>query len=116
MGNNQDRRKLQVHQLRANNSPQVVAGLRLLTLSQGYPYLKDLMEAVADQHGGDLPQNDEDRERIYEAAIIRKAFKKVTNLIENLPNIVDDAAGPEDLLAKITEAQSSDLQKVVENG
>lgn len=107
--------KVKVHHLQAPNSPKIVAALRGLTLSVGYPYLKDLMEAVADIHGGDLPESDEDRERIYEAAIIRKAFKKVFNLIENLPNIVDDAAGPQDLLAKITEAQTPNNLTKVEN-
>lgn len=101
----------QVHNLQSPDSRIVVRHLSGLTNSEAYRYLKELAESIAEKHGGDLPKNDEDRERIYEAAIIRKGFKALWKILDGLPP-VGEATNPSDLLEKITAEQTpAELKK-----
>ncbi|MCC6581819.1 MAG: hypothetical protein IT440_15410 [Phycisphaeraceae bacterium] len=101
----------EVHNLRSPDSRLVCRQLSGLTNSESYRYLKELAEAIAEQHGGGLPKNDEDRERIYEAAIIRKGFKALWKIVEGVPP-VGEANNPSDLLEQITIEQTpAELKK-----
>ncbi len=94
-----------VHQLRSPDSRETCRALVSLTQSRGYPYLKQLAESIADNHGGKLPENAEDRERIYEAAIIQKGFKALWKILDALPPI-SESTNPSDLLDQITAEQT----------
>lgn len=94
-----------VHQLKSPDSREGVRALSALTNSPGYPYLKKLAEAIADEHGGDLPKNDEDRERLYEASIIQKGFRALWKILDALPPI-SESIDPSDMLDQITAEQT----------
>lgn len=94
-----------VHQLKSRDSREGIRALSALTNSPGYPYLKKLTEEIADQHGGELPKNAEDRERLYEAAIIQKGFRALFKILDALPPI-GESINPSDMLDTITAEQT----------
>lgn len=94
------------HHLRSPDSREKLTAFLGLTQSSGYAYLKQLAEAVADKHAGDLlPQNAEDRERLYEAGLIRKGFQKLFATIEAIVPAPESTL-PSDLLERITIEQT----------
>lgn len=103
MANSKDRRVLS---LQSPDSKETVRALSTLTNSPGYPYLKELAEQIADTHGGDLPKSAEDRERLYEAAIIQKGFRALFKILDPMRKVRIEATNPNDLLEQITIEQT----------
>jgi hypothetical protein len=98
MPSNKDRRVLN---LKSPDSKATLRALATLTNSPGYPYLKKLAEEIADEHAGGLPLNAEDRERLYEAAIIQKGFRALFKILDPMRSVTHESTNPSDLLSKI---------------